>query len=159
VTVVPGANADKIRPYLNGLPIRVAVNDSWAEGIAAPIRAGMEELLSLAPNTMGVIIALADQPGFSAEHVAGLLGMRAQNGSSIIASQCGGKLMPPVFFAAAYFSELNALRGDLGARSLLGAHAEYVAIWAVEGMGDLDTPTDCAEYLKQHADSKSLLGN
>jgi molybdenum cofactor cytidylyltransferase len=155
VIVVLGANAAEIRPCLNGLPVRVVVNEGWREGMGASVRTGIEALVSFAPKATGVIIALADQPRFSASYISRLLDVRQRTGRSIIASQLGEKLMPPVFFSAKYFPALLALQGDVGARTLLQTHTDEVATLPVEELGDLDTPTDYTEYLKQEANAKS----
>jgi molybdenum cofactor cytidylyltransferase len=155
VVVVLGAHAAEIRPCLDGLPVRVIVNDGWAEGMGSSVRAGMKALASFAPEASGVIIALTDQPDFSADHVSRLLDAHRRTGRSIVASQCGGKLMPPAFFAAVHFPALLALRGDAGARSLFQVHANEVAAVPAEELRDLDTQTDYAEYLKPATDRKS----
>ena len=88
----------------------------------------------------GVVVALADQPGLSAAHLARLLATRRETGRSIVASRQAGVLQPPAFFAAKHFAELSALAGDAGARSLLSAHQDEVAAVDWTGAPDLDTP-------------------
>jgi molybdenum cofactor cytidylyltransferase len=155
VIVVIGANADEIRPCLNGLPVQIVVNENWTAGMGASVRAGLQALASLSPKATGVIIALADQPRLSTGHLSRLLNLHRRTGQSIVASQFGGKSMPPVYFAAKYFPELLALQGDSGARSLLLIHAEEVATVPVEDLGDLDSPADYTEYLQHEIDAKS----
>jgi molybdenum cofactor cytidylyltransferase len=59
--------------------------------------------------------------------------------------------MPPVYFPAAYFPALMALRGDSGARALLQRHAAEVTAVPVADLGDLDTPSDYEAYLDGQA--------
>jgi molybdenum cofactor cytidylyltransferase len=150
VVVVLGANAAEIRPSLNGLPVDVIVNDGWAEGMGSSVRAGIQALGSLVPNVKGVIIALADQPGFSADHIARLLEAQQRTGRSIVASRCGRKLMPPAFFSSVHFPALLALQGDAGARALFQSQSGEVAEIEADNLDDLDTPAEYASYLKQN---------
>jgi molybdenum cofactor cytidylyltransferase len=147
--VVLGARADEIKPTLAGLPVHILVNDDWEEGMGSSIRAGTEAALKLAPAIAGLVIALGDQPDFSAAYLERLLATHRETGRSIVASRHGTNMMPPVFFSAAHFPVLFALRGDAGARELLQTKADQVATVAMDDPGDLDTPADYADYLKR----------
>jgi molybdenum cofactor cytidylyltransferase len=145
--VVLGSHAEEIKPILAGLPVYVVVNGGWDEGVGSSIRAGMEAVLKLAPEIAGVVIALGDQPDFSATQLHRLVARHRETGRSIVASRCGTTLMPPVFFAAVHFPVLAALRGDAGAKDLLQTKADEVAAVTMENPGDLDTPADYQDYL------------
>ena len=147
--VVLGARADEIKPSVAGLPVHVVVNDGWEEGMGSSIRAGMETMLKLAPETAGVVIALGDQPDFSAAHLQRLVASHRETGRSIVASRHGTNLQPPVFFSATRFPALASLRGDAGAKDLLQTKADEVVAVTMEDPGDLDTPADDADYLKR----------
>ena len=146
--VVLGASAARIRSCLDELPVQVVVNEEWTEGIGSSVRVGIEALTKLSPAANGVIIALGDQPTFSAAHVALLLETHRQTGRTIVASQYCGYLQPPAFFAARHFGALQGLYGERGARSLFQTYADEVATVAADGLCDLDTPTDYADFLK-----------
>src|SRR3954462_4061434 len=66
VVVVLGANAAAIRPALAKLPVLVAESSAWAEGMAASIRAGVTTIQQFSRALQGVVVALCDQPAFSA---------------------------------------------------------------------------------------------
>lgn len=151
VIVVLGANAAKIAPCLDGLPLSIVINPAWAEGMGSSIRRGLEELAKSAPTANCVIIALADQPDILSGHLAKLIETLRTTGKPIVASECGDVRGPPVLFTASYFSTLLALQGDAGARALLKAHAAEVATVALATARDLDTPADYANYLEQNA--------
>jgi molybdenum cofactor cytidylyltransferase len=153
IIVVLGSNAAGIRSCLNELPVHVVVNEGWPEGMGSSVRVGVGALTELSPTTNGVILALGDQPRFSAAHVARLLETHRQTGRTIVASQYRGDLQPPAFFAARHFNALLALKGERGARSLFQMHADEVAAVAADGLHDLDTLTDYADFLK---DEKNL---
>ena len=117
--------------------------------MGSSLRIGIETLTKLSPRAKGVIITLADQPRFSAAHVARLLETHRETGKTIVASQYRGNLQPPAFFAARHFGALLALQGEMGARSLFQTHSNEVAVLAADELCDLDTPSDYADYLKQ----------
>lgn len=147
VIVVLGANAAQIMPCLEGLPVRIVINASWAEGMSSSLRRGIEELARIAPGADSVIIALADQPDILTGHIAKLIDVQRTTGRPIVASECEGVLGPPVLFTAGYFPALLALRGDAGARSLLQTRPDEVATVPLAALRDLDTPSDYSDYL------------
>lgn len=149
VIVVLGAQAEEVGLSLRSLAVHPVVNVGWTEGMGSSLRVGMEMLASLAPGSQGVVIALADQPGFSREHVERLLEIHRSSGRSIVAARHAGQLMPPAFFAASHFAELRNMSGDAGARMLFRRHADKLAAMEADGLPDLDTPEDYADYLRQ----------
>jgi len=154
VIVVLGAHAAEIRPTLGGLAVHVVVNEGWAEGMGSSVRVGMEALAQLAPEAGNVIIALGDMPNFSATHLTRLIEACRQTGRSIVATEHGGRLMPPALFAGGHFPALRASHGDAGARALLQAHADEVARVPAAELFDLDTQADYAAYLKQRGEAR-----
>ncbi|MEY2879037.1 MAG: hypothetical protein RLZZ15_1417 [Verrucomicrobiota bacterium] len=151
VVVVLGAHAEKIRPLLARLPVLVADNPAWAEGMASSIRAGVALARQFSRRLDGVLVALCDQPAFSADTVARLVGARHASGASIVAARYGGRCGAPALFAAENFPALVALTGEEGARALLNppagdasAIADVAAVDCPELALDLDTPADLA---------------
>lgn len=151
VIVVLGARAAEIAPCLDGLAVQVATNEHWAEGMGSSLRAGLLALTAHRPVPAGVIIVLADQPDFSARHLADLLETHRTTGKPVVASAADGVLRPPALFAAAWFPRLLELRGDAGARALLQAQPESVATVPLASPADLDTPADYEQFLRGRA--------
>ncbi|MFM8358590.1 MAG: NTP transferase domain-containing protein, partial [Verrucomicrobiota bacterium] len=60
VVVVLGAWADAIEPVLAGLPVQVARNPRWEEGVGTSIQAGLETLASAGVDA--AILTLGDLP-------------------------------------------------------------------------------------------------
>lgn len=153
--VVLGSHAEEIKPVVTGLPVVLVVNDGWQEGMGSSIRVGVQAVLKIAPKTAGIVIALGDQPDFSAIHLHHLVARHLETGHSIVASSHVGGLMPPVFFSADHFPALASLQGDAGAKELLQRKAEEVAAVNMEDPADLDTPADYADYLARRGDRLS----
>ncbi len=96
------------------------------------------------------LIFLGDMPYVQAETVESLLAeyeFRKHNGSPIIMPTLNGTRGHPVLFDQAYFSEMMNLKGDMGARDIIGTHSDQVFSVEVEDPGvvrDIDTPADLA---------------
>ena len=140
VTVVLGAHAGELAPLLKHSPASVAVNREWSEGIASSIREG----ISHTPNTAdGVLIALADQAAVTTEDLRRLASAWRRNPSSLVAAQYAGGFGVPAIFPRWCFRELNELRGDRGAQTLLHRHVDrLVRIPMPSAELDIDRPED-----------------
>jgi len=146
VVVVLGAQAADIAPCLEGLPVQVAINENWNEGMGSSVRAGLQALAPAAVDA--VIIALADQPDCSAGQLTALIAAQRKTGRPIVASANGDTRSPPVLFTAPWFPQLLELQGDTGARQLLQENRESVAVVPLDKATDLDTPADYDRYLR-----------
>jgi len=140
--VVLGSQAAEIAPVLDGLPVQIVINQAWAEGRSSSLRAGVIALEQLVPQLDGLMVALADQPGLTAGHLAALLHRHRKTGRSIVASTVADQAMPPVFFSAAWFPRLRTLTGDQGASALLQTPGVELAHVPLSDGTDLDTPED-----------------
>jgi molybdenum cofactor cytidylyltransferase len=142
VVVVLGARAGEIAPHLDDLPVTVVVNPGWAEGLGSSLRTGAAAIGESDQALQGLIVALADQPGLTAGHLEALIEVHRRTGNPIVATCCGGQLMPPLLLAASEFGRLAQVQGDQGLRSALqGAGAEVASV-TNERLFDLDTPED-----------------
>lgn len=143
VVVVLGANAVAIRPVIGHLPVLVIENPAWSEGMAASIREGVATLRQFSRTLDAAVLALCDQPGFSAATVESLLAAHRATTRGIVAARYAGRLGAPALFAREHFAALTALTGEEGARDLLNADpARVAAVELPELARDLDTPAD-----------------
>lgn len=147
VVVVLGAHAEQIRPRLARLPVIVAENPAWAEGMASSLRTGIATLRQFSRALDAAVVALCDQPAFSAATIAQLVATHHATGRSIVAARYGGRQGAPALFAKNHFPALAALTGEEGARALLNGDARDVAAVDLPDLAiDLDTPADVAGY-------------
>lgn len=145
VVVVVGAQADKIRPVLAALPVLVTENPAWAEGMAASLRAGITTLQQFSRHLDAAVVALCDQPAFSAATIDALVETQRTSGRSIVAARYAGRHGAPALFLAQHFATLSGLTGEEGARALLNGDPAHVAgVDLPELALDLDTPADVA---------------
>lgn len=145
VVVVLGAHAEKIRPSLALLPVLIAENPAWAEGMAASIRAGITTLRQFSRALDAAVIALGDQPAFSAGVIARLVAEQQRSGRTIVASRYARRQGAPALFLRTHFPTLAALTGEEGARALLNGDPQHVATVDLPELAlDVDTPADYA---------------
>jgi molybdenum cofactor cytidylyltransferase len=149
VVVVLGAHAEQIRPALARLPVLITENSAWPEGMASSIRAGITTLGQFSRTLDAALIALCDQPAFSAAVIAQLLAAQHTTGRSIVASRYNSRHGAPALLLREHFPSLTALTGESGARDLLNGSPDRVAAVDLPDLAhDVDTPADYAA-LKQ----------
>ncbi len=151
IVVVLGAHAPQIRPVLSRLPVLIAETPEWSEGMAASLRAGVNTLRQFSRALDGVLVALCDQPAFSADVIAQLIAAQSSSGRSIAAARFNGRHAAPALFTRDHFDALCHLTGETGARDLLNNPASPVAPVELPSLAlDLDTPADLASYRPIH---------
>ncbi len=143
VVVVLGAWAEQLEPEVRGLPVHVAHNPHWEDGMGASLRAGLRALEATISGVEAAVVLLCDQPFVSARTIDALVEARHATGRPIIASEYGGALGVPCLFDRALFGELAALQGAEGAKRVIKGHEDdVVGIPFPAGAIDIDTPAD-----------------
>lgn len=149
VVVVLGAQAETIAPRLARLPVLIVENAAWSEGMASSLRAGIQALRQFSRSLDAAVIALCDQPAFSADTIAQLVATQRASGRSIVAARYAGRQGAPALFLREHFPTLAALTGEEGARTLLNGDPARVAAVDLPALAlDLDTPADFAAAQK-----------
>jgi molybdenum cofactor cytidylyltransferase len=121
-------------------------NQQWEQGISSSIQAGLNSIDAFAPDAPGVLIMTCDQPRITADHLTALIDAFQSAQDSIASSFYAGSCGVPAVFPRSLFPELNALRGDKGAKSLLVAPPRpVISIPFAEGEVDIDLPADLAQ--------------
>jgi molybdenum cofactor cytidylyltransferase len=151
IVVVLGAHKMEVAEALRGLPLQLAVNEAWAEGMGSSLRKGVEVAVTLEPRLAGIIVALADQPNLTTAHLERLIVTQSQTGRSVVVSESDGTLMPPVLFSALHFPDLLAWRGDKGARLLWQSLDVAPAVVSAGAVQDIDTPADYADFIRRQS--------
>lgn len=147
VVVVLGANAELIRPALQGLDVGLVLNQDWAEGMASSVQAGLHALGQITLRLDAVLLTVCDQPAFSAEVVQRLVAALQASSRGIVAARYASRPAVPAVFRREHFFALARLKGDQGARALLQEKPEdIVAVDLPELALDLDTPEDLIKW-------------
>jgi CTP:molybdopterin cytidylyltransferase MocA len=117
--------------------------EDWADGLAASLRCGVA-WAARERGAQAVVVALADQPLLDARAVAKVLAARApRDGVAAVRATYAGVPNHPTVLEASLFDAVAALRGDQGARPLLGG-ARLVPCDGLGAPDDVDTPADLA---------------
>lgn len=150
VAVVLGANAERVAPVLDGVPVRIALNPRWAEGMGTSIQAGLDALAS--DPLDGVILMLGDQPLISPMHLARLVDVQARTGLPIVTAQYAGTVGVPALFMREMFESLRALEPSAGCKSVILSNWTAAAFLPLpEAAQDIDTPEDLERALSVFA--------
>lgn len=150
VTVVLGAEASTHQSALQGEQVDVVINDNWARGPGSSIHTGIAHILSVRPETAGVIITTCDQPRLTGEHLNNLLREYKASGKQMVASRYADTVGVPAFFHRSMFDALLTLDPATGAKPLLAADYANTGTVAFDGGEvDLDTPEDYHRYLNR----------
>lgn len=143
VTVVVGAYAQQLTQLLRHSPASVIVNRHWREGLGSSIRSGVA---ALPPACDAVLLLLADQVAVTADDLKRLASAWKGQDGVIAASLYSRTVGVPAIFPRWCFSDLMALRGDHGARSVLHRHSDrLVRVPMPDAAIDLDTPEQLEE--------------
>ena len=141
VMVVTGHERDKVEAALAGLRVRFVHNPDYAAGLSTSLKAG---LAALPGEADGAIVCLGDMPQVTAGLIDRMLeAFDPARGALVVVPTMEGKRGNPVVWSRRFFADLMALEGDVGARHLIGTHADAVAEVPVEdsaALTDVDTP-------------------
>jgi molybdenum cofactor cytidylyltransferase len=140
VIVVVGHREAEVRQALGGLPVTLAPNPDYADGLSTSLRAGF----AMRPEEAeACVIMLGDMPRVTSSLVDGLVSAWREAGRPAAALPVqNGRRGNPVLLSVALAGEIAELTGDVGAGPLLQARQDVLE-WAVEDPAvalDVDTP-------------------
>ncbi len=152
VVVVVGHQQHEVRKALRGCKVRFVTNDDFAAGLSTSLKAGIGVL---GEDVDGAVVCLGDMPRIAPPHIDRLIAaFNPLEGRSIVVPTWQGKRGNPVLWGRAHFQEFGALAGDVGARHLIGQHADELVEVAMEDAAsqiDVDTPEALAALKGAHA--------
>jgi CTP:molybdopterin cytidylyltransferase MocA len=138
VVVVLGAAAEQIGAQVRFASAEPIVCEGWAEGMAASLRSGAEELA----GADWVVVTLGDMPGVTPEAIEAVIAaIEAGPGADAVRAAYGGRPGHPVALSRPLLDRVDGLRGDVGARELLrDAKVRDVEAGHLARPDDVDTP-------------------
>ena len=149
VVVVLGAEAKVHQEIIKDLPLTVVNNPAWKKGMGNSLKAGLKQVLKMAPGTEAVLVMVCDQPQLTAQHLIHLMQQYNATKSKIVASAYSGTVGVPAIFDQSLFQELNLLEDEQGAKKILNRH--FASIRTVDFSGgeiDLDTLEDFQTFIQ-----------
>ena len=146
VTIVTGHEAVRVRAALPG-NLAFVHNPDYAAGLSTSLKAGIS---ALPADIDGVLVCLGDMPRISPAMIDRLIAaFDPVEGREICVPTHKGKRGNPVLWGKRFLPEMAALAGDVGAKHLIGTHADLVAEVEIEEDGvliDIDTPDALTRY-------------
>ena len=138
--VVAGAEYELLLPELNGNPVSVCHNPNWKQGMGTSIATGLNYALLQLPDLQSCILAVCDQPFLSERTFKDLISVQQQTGKGIVASAYADTIGTPVLFERRFFSDLQDLDGDRGAKVLISRYpGDLITVPFAGGEIDIDT--------------------
>ena len=146
VLVVTGHQSERVRAALHGLRVDVVHNPHYAQGLSTSLACGIG---ALGTDVDAALVCLGDMPRVRPQHVQRLLAaFDPLEGRSICVPTHRGKRGNPVLWDRRYFAQMSAVRGDVGARHIIGEHLDAVCEVEMDDAGvllDVDSPQALAD--------------
>jgi molybdenum cofactor cytidylyltransferase len=141
IVVVTGHQEAAVRAALAGLKVRFVSCPDYADGMSASLRSGVK---AMPADADAALVLLGDMPRVGTALLRRMIAaFNPTEGRAIIVPAFQGKRGNPVLWDRRFFGEMMELAGDVGARHLIGEHAELVTEIEAEDGGiflDIDTP-------------------
>jgi molybdenum cofactor cytidylyltransferase len=140
VILVTGHEADLVRDAVGDRPLTILHNPDYATGLSASLKTALD---ALPEEAAGFLVGLGDMPRVRSADIDRLIAaFNPLEGRTICVPVVSGKRGNPVLFAAGHIQEMLMIEGDVGARHLIGAHADQVVEIEMENdasLIDVDT--------------------
>lgn len=119
----------------------IAINSHWRRGQGASVAAGVS---ALSEDCDAVLIRLADQVLITREDIDTLIDTWRAAPDAIVTARYNDILGVPAVFPRRCFEALSLLDGDRGARRIIAADEQVVAVDLPHAAVDIDTREDLA---------------
>jgi molybdenum cofactor cytidylyltransferase len=150
ILVVTGHEQEKLQSALSHIDLKFVHNPDYAEGLSTSLSAAMSVLED---DVDAAVVCLGDMPNITAEHINGLIDAFDPEASrQICVPTFNGKWGNPVLWDQRFFSAMQNVSGDVGARHLIGEHQDVLYEVSLEDnavLTDLDTPAALAAHLAE----------
>jgi len=157
VVVVTGHEPDRVRAALAGRDVQFVHNPDFGSGISSSLAHGLAALADA--DIDGAVVLLGDMPRIGKGVIDRLLAaFNPLEGRAICVPTYKGKRGNPVLWDRRFFPEMSDLKGDVGARHLIGDHADLTAEVAMPDdavLVDVDTPQALDEIRRASSDKSA----
>jgi molybdenum cofactor cytidylyltransferase len=129
--------------------VKIVVNGQAVSGLSSSIQCGLD---SCNPGSEAVLIAHSDMPLVGSKLMGAMLEQWRHQPDSIVAPRYHGQQGNPVVISKIFWNEIRRLRGDVGCKSILRAHADQISWLDVDSdeiLFDIDTESDYQEFLRR----------
>ncbi len=156
VLIVTGHESEQVRSELATYDVSFVQNPEFFSGLSTSLRTALAEVQQ---EYDGALICLGDMPFVKSEDVNALIDAfdPVVEHNICVPTYCN-KRGNPVLWDKRYFQEMMEVRGDVGAKHIIGDYEEYVIEVEMKEQGvvmDLDTPAAYSQWLvEKHAIDK-----
>lgn len=143
VYIVLGAYAEQIKNAI-GDANHCIENPHWQQGMGSSLALGVSQL----PESVnGVLILLADQVAIEQKHLLQIVNKWQQSPHKIVCAHYANSSGVPALFPRQYFSELQQLTAERGAKRLLQKYSyDIINIALPAAAFDVDRPDDLRQW-------------
>jgi molybdenum cofactor cytidylyltransferase len=139
IVVVVGQDSERVGRELPS-DVLVVLNPLFATGLSSSLKAG---IAAVDGQSTAAVVCLADQPMVTPALIDGVIARHRDTGRLVVATSSGEVVGPPVLFHRDIFPEIEALKGDKGAKYVILNHPDSERIEVgPEVLLDIDTPKD-----------------
>lgn len=139
VIVVLGAEAERVAPALEDLPVTLAMNPHPADGMPGSLRTAIH---AVPADCAGAAVILPDMPLVTTAMLSALRERFLAGGEPLVISLYGDTAAPPTLYARSLFPAL--LAAAEGGREVVRGHRRGAAVmhWPAALLVDVDVPGD-----------------
>lgn len=138
VFVVLGSNEAAHRKVLETLPVTIAHNPNWQNGMGSSLKAG---LVAAKETSDAIIVMVCDMPFVTSQHLNNIIEHFTKTNQPIVASKYADTAGVPALFSKEVFNELAAMGDEEGARKIIAKHND-AALIVLQSPADIDTYED-----------------
>jgi molybdenum cofactor cytidylyltransferase len=139
IVIANPRNEVSIRQALADVDARLVCNPSFEQGLASSIAAGVA---AVGADAIAMLLVQGDQPLIDADMLRALVVQWRSVDTDFVAASYDDVTTTPVLFGRSLFAEMMALRGDVGAKSVLRNHSGRLISFPAWRGTDLDTEDD-----------------
>ena len=139
---VTRAEAGEIRQLAYQYAFPVAINPEPERGVGTSVTIATEAILAKEPYLDGILYAVADQPYLASGSVQNLINEFEAHPNNIVSLAFGQRRGNPAIFPADLFTELAALKEDIGGGAIIRRYPDrlrLVEAGEARELEDIDT--------------------
>jgi len=140
VTVVTGSRAEDVASLFEENEVEIVHNPNYTNGLSSSLATG---IAAVPEDADAVVVLLGDMPRVTSDVIDRLIAaFNPEEGIHAVVPTSDGRRGNPVLWSRRFFDELRTITGDVGARHLIGRHADVVVEVEIGDAVtlDLDTP-------------------
>ena len=159
VHVVTGFDRVRVEAVLADYDVHLVHNPLFDQGMSTSIAAGLS---ALPGDVEGALICLGDMPAVSSGIMDCIItAFDPRRGAEVCVPTYRGKRGNPVLWSRRIFADIRRVRGDVGARRLMGEHSDVLCEVPIDDSAvlfDVDSPQALARISGREGGERSGIG-